>query len=118
MDESIINRIKGCLYGQAIGDALGFGAEAMSKKEVHINYPDGLTRYDVFYQDDRRKGWPIGGWTDDTEMMLSILDYFIHCMPESVSPTDLALYFLSFYDKWGHLCGTLTQKVLNFAPPV
>lgn len=118
IDKSIIGRIKGCLYGQAIGDALGFGTEGMAKREVKINYPDGLKRFDEVHQDDRRKGWPIGAWTDDTEMMISILDYIIHCMPGSVSPPVLASYFLSFYDKWGHTCGILTQKVLNFAPPV
>lgn len=117
-DKSINNRIKGCLYGQVIGDALGLGAEAMSKLEVQSHYPDGLKRFDGFHQDDRRKGWPIGAWTDDTEMMLSILDYLVDCTPESVSPSILASYFLSFYNQWGHTCGILTRKVLNFAPPI
>lgn len=37
--ETIKNRMLGCLYGQAIGDALGLGSEFMSKDEVSKNYP-------------------------------------------------------------------------------
>ena len=118
MDNSILNRIRGCLYGQAIGDALGFGTEALTKLEVKTFYPDGLKNYNNFYQDARRKGWPMGAWTDDTEMMLSILDCIVDNPVESISPTVLAPYFLTFYNNWGHTCGTLTRKSLNFAPPI
>lgn len=39
--ESLKNKMLGCLYGQAIGDALGLGSEFMNKDEVNKNYPDG-----------------------------------------------------------------------------
>ena len=39
--EEIKDRIAGCLWGQAIGDALGLGTEFMSRDEVLHNYPDG-----------------------------------------------------------------------------
>ena len=118
INESILNRLRGCLYGQAVGDALGFGAEAMSRQEVQHNYPDGLKNYYNYKEDDRRKGWPTGFWTDDTEMMLSILDCIVETPSESISPSNLATHFLSFFEKWGFTCGTLTRKTLNFAPPV
>ena len=35
----------GCLYGQAIGDALGLGSVFMSKSKVADTYPDGLKEY-------------------------------------------------------------------------
>lgn len=59
------NKMLGCLYGQAIGDALGFASEAMSKKDVINNYSYGITRYSDIIQDKRKKGRTIGWWTDD-----------------------------------------------------
>lgn len=66
----------GCLFGQAIGDALGLGSEFMSKDEVKKNYPDGLKNYNQIIQDDHRRRWAKGAWTDDTDMMLCILNGF------------------------------------------
>ncbi|MDE5806315.1 MAG: ADP-ribosylglycohydrolase family protein [Paramuribaculum sp.] len=72
----IKNRMKGCLYGQAVGDALGLGSEFMSKEECKITYPDGLTQYGQIVQDAYRRRWPKGAWTDDTDMMLCVLRGF------------------------------------------
>ena len=71
-----LEKILGCLYGQAIGDALGLGSEFMNKDEVNKNYPDGLCKYEQIIQDAHRRRWPIGAWTDDTDMMLCILSAF------------------------------------------
>lgn len=76
MTESIKDKMLGCLYGQAIGDALGLGSEFMSKDEVIQNYPDGLKTYSQIIQDDHRRRWDKGAWTDDTDMMLCILEGF------------------------------------------
>ena len=54
----IKDRIAGCLWGQAIGDALGLGTEFMSSDEVKQNYPDGLSKYSQI-------GAESGRWTDD-----------------------------------------------------
>ena len=66
------DRIKGCIYGQAIGDALGLGTEFMSQAEVKESYPNGLERYDQIIQDSHRCRWKQGSWTDDTDMMICI----------------------------------------------
>ncbi len=70
------DKMLGCLYGQAIGDALGLGSEFMNKDEVSKNYPAGLSRYDQIAQDVHRRRWKKGAWTDDTDMMLCILSAF------------------------------------------
>lgn len=67
------DKMLGCLYGQAIGDALGLGSEFMTKDEVVRHYPKRLMRYDQIIQDAHRKRWVQGAWTDDTDMMLYIL---------------------------------------------
>ena len=71
-----IDRVRGCLYGQAVGDALGLGSEFMTKEEVKACYPDGLRYYDRIVQDYHRRRWRRGAWTDDTDMMLCILTAF------------------------------------------
>lgn len=74
--KTIHNRMLGCLYGQAIGDALGLGTEFLNKDEVLKHYPNGLSRYEVIIQDAHRRRWHKGAWTDDTDMMLCILSAF------------------------------------------
>lgn len=72
-----VNKFYGTIFGQAIGDALGLGTEFMSKEEVMRHYPDGLTYYSQIIQDAHRCRWKKGAWTDDTEMMLCIMDALI-----------------------------------------
>ena len=45
MEEKRKDKMLGALFGQAVGDALGMGAEFMSKEKVHEVYPSGLRRY-------------------------------------------------------------------------
>lgn len=75
-EEIIRDRMLGCLYGQAIGDALGLGTEFMRKSEVSKYYPQGLSAYSQIVGNDNSNLWKSGSWTDDTDMMLCILDGF------------------------------------------
>lgn len=72
LSEKTKDKIKGCIYGQAIGNAIGLGSEFMSKTDVERYYPDGLCQYDQIIQDYYRRRWEKGSWTDDTDMMLCI----------------------------------------------
>lgn len=74
--ELMRDKMCGCLYGQAIGDALGLGTEFLNKPEVQKYYPNGLSRYENIIQDAHRSRWAKGAWTDDTDMMLCILNGF------------------------------------------
>lgn len=76
MIETVRNKMLGCLYGQAIGDAFGLGTEFMDKSDIRRYYPEGLSRYDQFVQDAHRKQWNPGEWTDDTDMMICIMTAF------------------------------------------
>lgn len=68
--------MRGCLYGQAIGDALGLGTEFLNKDEVRKAYPNGFSKYEDIIQDAHRRRWHKGAWTDDTDMMICIMTAF------------------------------------------
>ena len=70
--KNIYDRFRGCLYGQAVGDALGLGTEGLFRDGVQGYYPNGLTRYDQIIPDAHRRRWHQGDWTDDTDMMVCI----------------------------------------------
>ena len=75
--KQLLDRIKGTIYGQAIGDALGLGTEGMDVYDMAWKYPNGFTHYSEIFQDHHRRRWKIGDWTDDTDMMLCIANAII-----------------------------------------
>ena len=106
MKNKIKDKMYGCLYGQAIGDALGVGSEFMSKQDVIRNYPDGLKNYDQIQR------WIKGAWTDDTDMMLCILDGFDN---GEFNLDRIASNFKEWFNSepWG--IGSYTHKVLGMS---
>ena len=77
MNNHVKDQIRGIIFGQAIGDALGFGTKWISKQRVTQEYPNGLHDYHQITRHKNLKGmegWLPGDWTDDTDQMLCILD--------------------------------------------
>lgn len=68
------DKIRGCIYGYAIGDALGIGTEFMTRREIAHHYPKGLTSYDQIIQDAHRSQWAQGDFSFDTEQILVMAD--------------------------------------------
>lgn len=64
--EAIYDRFKGCIYGQAIGDALGLGTEGMTDEDMAWKYPNGIQHYSQIFQDRHRKRWKIGDYVSKT----------------------------------------------------
>ena len=106
------DKIKGVIFGQAIGDALGLGSEFMKKEEVKKHYPNGLFSYEQIIQDDHRERWPIGAWTDDTEMMLCIANAIVQ--DGGLNLTSIARNFKKWSDSDPFGIGGTTFKVLAF----
>ena len=102
--EEIKDRIAGCLWGQAIGDALGLGTEFMSRDEVLHNYPEGLSKYSQF-------GEEFGIWTDDTDMMLCIARAIIG--DRDINPKIVAKLFKQWYKSSPVGIGGTTARILS-----
>lgn len=55
--DELSDRIRGCLFGQAVGDALGLGTEFMTKADVKENYPGGLIRAGLAFRWRHCQAW-------------------------------------------------------------
>lgn len=109
--EAITDKLKGTIYGQAIGDALGLGTEFMTDEDIARKYPNGLQHYKQIYQDRHRKRWKIGDWTDDTDMMLCIADAVIE--DKGVNFLNIAKHFKAWAEGMPMGIGSHTYKVLT-----
>ena len=109
-NETIKERFLGTIFGQAVGDALGLSTEFMSKQEVERFYPNGIENYSQIVQDDHRRRWQRGDWTDDTDMMLCILDSFVAC--QTVDILDIARRFKEWMMNGGMGIGRHTYNVM------
>ena len=109
-NETLKERFLGTIFGQAVGDALGLSTEFMSKQEVDRFYPNGIEDYSQIVQDDHRRRWQRGDWTDDTDMMLCILDSFVAC--QKVDILDIARRFKEWMMNGGMGIGRHTYHVM------
>lgn len=100
------DKILGCLYGQAIGNAMGIQSEFMSKTDVANRYYPKLYRYNQDYPNG------FGDWEDDdTKQMLCILDEIIES--RNVTAKGLALKLVKWLESDGRGCGNLVYQVLT-----
>lgn len=110
MNAALNDKIKGTLFGNAIGDALGLGTEFMSREEVSRYYPDGLRTYEQIVRDVHRCRWEPGAWTDDTDMMLCIAEAIIE--DGAVVPHTVARHFKEWFNGNPMGIGRNTYNVL------
>ena len=110
--DRLLDKLKGTIYGQAIGDALGLGTEGMTDEDMAWKYPNGIRHYSDIFQDRHRKRWKIGDWTDDTDMMLCIANAVIK--DKGVNYTSIARNFKEWADGEPMGIGETNYKVLSF----
>ena len=89
---------------------MGLSTEFMSRQEVVLFYPNGIEDYSQIVQDDHRRRWQRGDWTDDTDMMLCILDSFVAC--QKVDILDIARRFKEWMMNGGMGIGRHTYNVM------
>ncbi|CAI8047878.1 Uncharacterized protein MJ1187 [Geodia barretti] len=76
--DKLVDKVKGVIYGQAIGDALGLATEFMNKTEAaHYYGKEGPSHYSQIIHDFHRSRWVQGDWTDDTDQLLLILQMIV-----------------------------------------
>ncbi|XP_034039930.1 ADP-ribosylarginine hydrolase Tri1-like [Thalassophryne amazonica] len=69
-----LDRVKGCIYGNCIGDAIGLLTEFMIKDEAKKYYKKHKKlEYVHKVGDFHRCRWETGDWTDDSDQMILIL---------------------------------------------
>lgn len=108
---NVEDRIRGTVFGQAIGDALGLGTEFLTRDGVREYYPRGLNDYDQIIQDRHRRRWKEGSWTDDTDQMLCILDSLIE--KNDVDVQDIAHRIYRWASGGGMGIGRTVRAVLS-----
>jgi len=111
------NTIKGMIYGQCIGDALGMATEFMPKIDIQKNYTKKYINYTDIVQDRHRSRFKQGDWSDDSDQMLLILE----CINENqIDYKNFAKKLINWAnhgfpelgDKCGNGLGHNTAKVL------
>ena len=77
--DTVIDRLLGCAYGQALGDAYGLSTEFETRHRVAQNYPDTskLIPFPDYILTGHSQRWARGDWTDDTDQWILILDTLI-----------------------------------------
>jgi ADP-ribosylglycohydrolase len=78
-DNHVIDRLLGCAYGQALGDAYGLSTEFETQKKVARNYPNAseLIPFPNYILTNHSRRWESGDWTDDTDQWILILETLI-----------------------------------------
>lgn len=111
-NDTIFDKFRGCLFGQAVGDALGLGAEFLTKEEVKLYYSNGLDDYNKIINDYFRSQWEKGAWTDDTDMMMCIAKAIIY--DKSINLRIIAQNFKNWFNDNPMGIGSHTFNVLAF----
>ena len=99
MSLSTISRLKGCILGGAIGDAIGLFTEFLPKIEcIRLYGPSprfSLVRpppagYAVMHMDRHRAVFDPSGWTDDTDQSLLIFMSWLRSGGTRIDEIDFA----------------------------
>jgi len=118
-DNALINRLLGCAYGQALGDAYGLSTEFETRQKVAYNYPDAskLIPFPNYITTHHSQRWNRGDWTDDTDQWILILETLTEGNgDEKIFAKKLKRWieygFRELHDNGGMGLGANVQKVI------
>ena len=102
MEKDILkSKIRGCLIGTAIGDALGMPVEGLNYHQIHKEYGE------VNEIIDGRL--PAGSYTDDTQLMIGLTESLIE--KRGIDQEDIAKEFVQIYEDHRGYGQTIKQFV-------
>ncbi|CAH3115337.1 unnamed protein product [Porites lobata] len=76
--DELVDKIVGCLYGAAIGDAIGLCTDFMMPDECSFYYDKDTLLCHNMIKDRHRSKWEKGDWTDSFDQTMLILENIIH----------------------------------------
>jgi ADP-ribosylglycohydrolase len=86
MTISLEDRFLGCIYGLAIGDALGYPVEFLSLNKIkNIFGEKGVQGFDSYDQVNFKASHPIGFYSDDTQMSLATANALIKTKSDDIN---------------------------------
>lgn len=106
------DKVKGCIFGCALGDALGLPAEGSEKAILAERYPDGL----ALPHRVATRGFPLNDWTDDTDQTVLIMRSMGQDAACNFARRLKRWYsegFPELGDTFGMGCGGMTWRVLK-----
>src|SRR5690606_1254487 len=110
-----ITKVIGTILGSAIGDALGAPLEIYTKEFIAENFPnfkENGVYVDCLPDSSRKKdGHQKGQWTDDTQLMLPMLDAYLE--DECFNPNTIANKYLTEFLKGPRGWGRSTIKAVE-----
>ena len=111
------DRAKGCIFGCALGDALGLPAEGSEKRILAARYPDGI----ALPHRCKTRGFPLNDWTDDTDQTVLVMRALqAQHHGEAAGPSFAKSLKKWYYEGFAELgdtcglgCGGMTWRVLK-----
>jgi len=101
-------RIQGCLYGQALGDAMGMPSELWTKRQV-TRYFGWIDRFLPGPQENiAANEFSAGEFTDDTHQCIALMDAIIEKEGE-ICPLTIAKHIM----KWAHAYQAFEKNILG-----
>ena len=89
------NRILGCLYGQAVGDAFGMPSELWSKREIQQYFGWINTFLDGPKENIAASEFSKGQFTDDTSQAIALMDAIIE-NDGNINPESIAFHIMAW----------------------
>ncbi|KAM5449403.1 hypothetical protein MaudCBS49596_004884 [Microsporum audouinii] len=91
---AVQEKIRGTIFGSALGDCIGLYTEFLSKQIAKDAYPQGKFQLvyppSKFRNDGHRNKFELKAWTDDTDHALLILLSYLHHNGQNFSAFDIA----------------------------